>query len=163
MATRKATQNSSKARSKNPARKETMHRAIAALQRLSDLFSERRDQLAREAGLSVPQWRLLEEIATEHFMPSLFATRRSVTPAAISKLVRGLLDANLIEAGIGASDRRKRTYHLTAAGRRTMERVRASRQQAIDEVWSDISTAELERFAGFGDRLSERLERYLDE
>ena len=144
-------------------RKEALHRAISTLQRLSDLFSERRDRLASEAGLSVPQWRLLEEIATEHFMPSLFAARRSVTPAAISKLVRGLLDEKLIEVGIAAEDRRQRTYRLTTSGGRLLESVRASRQQAIQQVWSDIPAAELEQFAHFGKRLSERLEDYLDD
>jgi DNA-binding MarR family transcriptional regulator len=144
-------------------RKESLHRAISALQRLSDLFSERRDRLAKDAGLSVPQWRLLEEIATEHFMPSLFAARRSVTPAAISKLIRSLLDAELIEVGIGAEDRRQRTYQLTAAGRRTLERVRARRREAIDAIWSDIPAGELDQFAGFGDRLSDRLERFMNE
>lgn len=143
-------------------RKESVHRAITALQRLSDLFSERRAQLAKQAGLSVPQWRLMEEIATDHFMPSLFAARRCVTPAAISKLVRSLLEADLIKVGIAAQDRRQRTYQLTASGRRTLERVRASRQRAIDDIWSDISAAELDRFAGFGSRLSERLEGYLE-
>jgi len=144
-------------------RKEALHRAISALQRLSDLFSERRIQLAREAGLSVPQWRLLEEIATEHFMPSLFATRRCVTPAAISKLLRSLLEAGLVEAGIAAQDRRQRTYQLSASGRRILARLRASRQQAVDKVWSDISAADLDQFASFGERLSEKLERYLEE
>jgi len=96
-------------------------------------------------------------------MPSLFAARRCVTPAAISKLLRSLLEAGLVEAGIATQDRRQRTYQLSASGRRILARLRASRQQAIDEVWSDISAAELDQFAGFGERLSERLERYLKE
>jgi len=144
-------------------RKDTTHRAISVLQRLSDLFCERRDRLAREAGLSVPQWRLMEEIATEHFMPSLFAAQRSVTPAAISKLIRTLLDGGLIEVGIAAGDRRQRTYQLTTSGRDTLEGVRASRQEAIDEVWSDIPASQLDHFARFGEGLCERLERYMDE
>ena len=45
----------------------------------------------------------------------------------------------------------------------TLDRVRASRQRAIDEVWRDIPASELEHFARFGDRLSSRLERYLEE
>ena len=76
-------------------RTETIHDAIAVLQRLSDLFGERREQIAREAGLSVSQWRVLEEISTEHFMPTMFAQRRAITAAAVSKLVRGMLERKL--------------------------------------------------------------------
>lgn len=140
---------------------ETIHEAIAALQRLSDLFNERREQIARGAGLSVRQWRILEEIATEHFMPSLFAERGSVTPAAVSKLVRGLLDRDLIRTSIATEDRRQRNYVTTAAGRKLLDGVRLTRQAAIDAVWADLPAAELRRFAKFGQRLGDKLEDYL--
>jgi len=142
-------------------RTETIHEAIAALQRLADLFSARREQIAREAGLSVRQWRILEEIATEHFMPSMFAERGSVTPAAVSKLVRGLLERDLIRASIATGDRRQRRYVVTAAGRKLLDRVRLTRQAAIDAVWSDLPSTELLRFAEFGRELGDRLEAYL--
>jgi DNA-binding MarR family transcriptional regulator len=143
-------------------RTETIHRAIASLQRLSDLFTERRDQIAREAGLSASQWRVLEEVATEHFMPSLFARHRAVTPAAVSKLVRTLLERDLIRASIAKADRRQRTYVLTAAGKRLLDRVRQMRQTAIDEVWVDLPVSELADFARFGETLAGRLETFLD-
>ncbi len=143
-------------------RTESIHRAIEVLQRLSDLVAERREEIAREAGLTVPQWRLLEEIATEHFMPSLFARRRQVSPAAVSKLVRGLLERNLIRTAIAEEDRRQRNYELTAAGRRTLDGVRATRQRAIDAIWRDLPVSDLNRFARFGETLAERLESMLD-
>lgn len=142
-------------------RQETIHQAIMALQRLSDLFNERRKQIALGAGLSVGQWGLLEEIATDHFMPSLFAEHRSVTPAAVSKLLRGLLERDLIRASIVEGDRRQRNYVLTSAGRRLLDRVRLARQNAIDKVWADLPSSELRRFAQFGDKLGDRLESYL--
>ena len=46
-----------------------LHAAIEALQRLAELFEARREQLAREADLTMSQWRVLEEIASEDFMP----------------------------------------------------------------------------------------------
>ena len=64
-------------------RNDAIHRAIETLQKLSDLVAERREEIARDAGLTVPQWRLLEEVATEHFMPSLFARRRAVSTTRI--------------------------------------------------------------------------------
>jgi len=141
---------------------EAIHRAISVLQRLSDLFAERREQIARQCHLSVAQWGLLEEIATEHFMPSMFAQRRSVTPAAVSKLVRGLLERDLIRTSIADGDRRKRNYVLTAAGRRTLNLVRSTRQSAIDEVWADLPVADLRGFARFGELLGDRLEARVD-
>ena len=143
-----------------PPSRKALDQAIAALQRLAELFVERREQLAAEAGLSVPQWRILEEIATEHFMPSMFARRRAVTSAAISKLVRGLLERNLVSVKVSAEDGRQREYSLTARGRRMLEVLRESRERAIEAVWSDLPTRELQRFAEFGDDLADRLEEY---
>ena len=74
--------------------------AIESLGRLADLFQQRRAQLARGVGLTVQQWRVLEEVSTEHFLPSLFARERDCTPAAISKILRQLLGKRLIRAAI---------------------------------------------------------------
>lgn len=137
-----------------------LDRAIATLQRLAELFVERREQLAAEAGLTVPQWRVLEEIATEHFMPSMFARRRSVSSAAISKLIRGLLDRGLVSVRVSAEDGRQRVYALTARGRRTLEGLRGSRETAIAVIWSDLPARDLQRFAEFGESLADRLEEY---
>ena len=142
-------------------RDEAIHQAIGALQRLADLFNERRDEIARGAGLSVRQWQILEEVATEHFMPSMFAARGSVIPAAVSKLVRGLLERELIRASISTGDRRQRSFVLTAAGRKLLDGVRLTRQAAIDAIWADLPEAELLRFAKFGQKLGNRLEAYL--
>ena len=70
----------------------SLRAALAALQRLADAFAHRRAQLAQSAGLSEAQWRVLEQIAAEDFMPSLFARRRARSAAAVSKVIRQLLD-----------------------------------------------------------------------
>jgi len=137
-------------------------RAIVGLQRLADDFAERRDQLAAEAGLTPGQWRVLEEISTEAFMPSLFARRRAQSPAAVSKTLRQLAEAGLVEASIGEVDARRRRYALTARGRRVLARVRRSRERAIAAVWGDIPLPDLERFADFSESLGRRLEVYAD-
>ncbi len=140
--------------------KKPIHQAISALQRLAELFLDRREQLAAEAGLTVPQWRILEQIASEHFMPSMFARQRAVSPAAISKLTRGLLDRGLVSVKVSTDDGRQREYALTRRGQRTLEGLRASREQAIETVWSDLPARELKRFAEFGEDLADRLEEY---
>ena len=99
-----------------------LERAISGLQRLADDFAERREQLASEAGLTPGQWRVLEEISTDEFMPSLFARRRAQSPAAVSKTLRQLAEAGLVEASIGRADARRRRYALTARGRRMLKK-----------------------------------------
>jgi DNA-binding MarR family transcriptional regulator len=143
-------------------RADAIHAAIATLQRLSDLFSARREQIARDAGLSIPQWRVLEEIATEHFMPSLFAQRRAVTPAAVSKVVRALLERDLIRSAIAEGDRRQRAFELTPVGQQLLDRIRMTRQIAIDEIWVHLPVSALNEFARFGELLGDRLDAVLD-
>ena len=140
-----------------------LHGAIAGLGRLTDLFQERRRRLAREAGLSEAQWRLLEEIAGEEFMPSLFARRRACTPAAISRTLRGLLEQGLVSVEISAADARQRVYRLTPRGRAILEQLEASRARAIAAVWSQFTPDELAGFRGFTSALCDSLERYLGE
>jgi len=134
--------------------------AIASLQRLTEAFVLRRDQLARSVGLTEAQWRVVEEISTEHFMPSMFARRRECSSAAISKILRQLQDRDLIRVSIGKQDARQREYALTAAGRRLVERLRKERVKAIDAVWRDLPRRELDRFAAFSGELTARLNSY---
>lgn len=139
---------------------DTIHRSIAHLQRLSDLLAERRRQLATRVGLSEAQWRVLEEIASEHFIPSLFAKSRESSPAAVSKVLRQLLDKSLVRVSVSDADGRQRNYELTAKGQRVMERLRQHRQRAIDAIWSELSAAELDTFNQFGSQLILRIERF---
>jgi len=143
--------------------------AIASLQRLAELFAERRRQLARDAGLTETQWRLLEEAEGEDFMPSMFARRRACTPAAVSRTLRQLLDRDLVRASIGAADGRQRVYRLTAKGRRTLAGLRRTlaglrekRARAIESVWEDLPRQQLRAFTRFASDLAERLETYLE-
>ncbi len=137
--------------------------AIESLQRLTEVFALRRQQLAQAAGLTEAQWRVLEEISTEHFMPSMFARRRDCSAAAVSKILRQLLGQGVIEASIDADDGRQRNYALTAEGKRRVQRLRRERKKAMDEVWADLPPAALERFSAFSDELAGRLEAYAEE
>src|SRR5688572_13926862 len=87
--------------------------SIEQLQRLADLFVQRREQLARAVGLTVQQWHVLEEISDEHFMPSMFARSRESSAAAVSKIIRQLLDKGLVAVAVDAKDGRVRRYTLT--------------------------------------------------
>jgi len=137
--------------------------AIGSLGRLADLFQRRRTQLARGVGLTVQQWRVLEEISSRHFLPSLFARERECTPAAISKILRQLLGKGLIRAAISQDDGRQRRYQLTAAGHRVIEQLRDDRRHAIRVIWSDLPGPAVTRFARFAGELGDRLERFADQ
>ena len=136
--------------------------AIAALQRLSEIFALRRRQLASEVGIPESQWRLLEEIAGEDFMPSMFARRRECSAAAVSRGLRGLLEAGWVESSIGEEDARQRVYQLTRSGRTLLRRLRTHRQRAVAAVWQRFTKAELEQFIRFSNELSDGLESYAE-
>ncbi len=138
-------------------------RAIAALQRLAEGFSVRRGQLAAEAGLTEAQWRLLEEVAGEDFMPSMFARRRDCSPAAVSRGLRGLLDAGLVDVSVAQGDGRQRVYRLTREGRKLLGGLRRRRQRAIEGVWRRFDARELDAFVRFATALSESLESYAEQ
>lgn len=140
--------------------KEPILQAIHVLQRLSDLFCERREQLAREAGLTVQQWRVLEEISDEHFMPSMFARQRESSAAAVSKIIRQLLDKQVIAVSVSDKDGRQRQYRLTESGSAMMEQLRANRRRAVDAVWGDLDDEQLQSFTGVSRELIERLESF---
>lgn len=134
--------------------------AIASLQRLADLFRLRRAQLAGEAGLTEAQWGIIEEIATEHFMPSMFARGREQSAPAVSRIIRQLLQKGLIAVSVSATDGRQRNYVLTTKGKRVLDGLRQSRERAIDAVWRDLDPKDLRAFTRFGATLTERLEAY---
>ena len=139
-----------------------IHRAILSLQRLTDLFRERRRQLARAVDLSEAQWRVLEEIGDDEFMPSLFARRQDCAPAAVSRTLRQLLDRGMVAVSIARDDARQRVYRLTGPGRRILGRLRERRERAIETVWSRFGAAELEGFVHFADELADHLEAYAE-
>jgi DNA-binding MarR family transcriptional regulator len=137
-----------------------IHAAIACLQRLTDLFAERRQQIARSVSLSEQQWAVLEEISSEHFMPSLFAKQRESSAAAVSKILRQLLGKQLVSVQLDDQDGRQRRYELTSKGKRCIEGLRRERETAIRKVWSGLDSDNLDAFTRFGTQLAQRLEEY---
>ncbi len=117
-------------------RRDPIFRAIEAMTALTEIFERRREVLARDAGITIEQWRVLEEISTDHFIPSMFARSRDSSAAAVSKILRQLLDGGMVSAAIGRADRRNRRYKLTARGKRVLGELRASRQAAIEAIWT---------------------------
>jgi DNA-binding MarR family transcriptional regulator len=141
-------------------RSSSVHAAIACLQRLTDAFQQRRMQLAQSVGLTEQQWAVLEQVSSEHFMPSMFARSRDSSAAAVSKILRQLVDKQLVLAHVDANDARQRRYALTPQGKLKMAALRRQRELAIKAVWAPLGGNELQAFTVFGTRLIERLEKY---
>lgn len=96
-------------------------------------------------------------------MPSMFARRRDCSPAAISRGLRELRDAGLVEASIAAEDGRQRVYRLTSRGRAALRRMQRQRERAVEAVWTRFSARELRSFVRFADQLSASLSHYARE
>jgi DNA-binding MarR family transcriptional regulator len=143
-----------------PASLAQVHEAIASLGNLAGAFRRRREQLAASVGLTDGQWGVLEEIAREHFMPSMFAKTRESSAAAVSKTLRQLLDKELVAVTLSKSDGRQRAYLLTAKGKRLLESLRQERELAIQKIWLTLDGAEVRGFARFAGELARRLEQY---
>ncbi len=137
-----------------------VYEAIGRLQRLVDLFRQRRAQLAQGAGLTEAQWDVLERIASERFMPSLFARHRDSSPPAVSRIIRQLLRKRLITVSVSDTDGRQRRYQLTARGRKTLDALRGLRRRAVDVVWMDLDPRALAAFTDLSGELITRLESY---
>jgi DNA-binding MarR family transcriptional regulator len=127
---------------------------------MTEAFARRRQQLALSVGLSEGQWGVLEEIATRHFMPSMFARTRSSSAAAVSKTLRQLLDKSLVSVGLSKSDGRQRAYVLTAKGQHVLRTLRDERELAIEEIWLTLDGDQMRNFVSFGNQLCNRLEHY---
>ncbi len=138
-----------------------VHEAIAHLRRLTELFQKRRAQLASEAGLTEQQWEVLEQISSEHFMPSMFAKKRESSAAAVSKIIRQLVDKGLVTVSLAEQDARQRRYELTGKGDQVIASLRQSRQEAIDKVWMHQDEGALRSFNELAGNLSKELEALL--
>ncbi len=134
--------------------------AIDQFRALADVFDRRRETLARGVGLTVEQWRAMEAIASEHFMPSMFARGRRSSPAAVSKILRQLLEAGMVSVEVASGDLRKRSYRLTTRGRGTLENLRSARRDAIDAIWMRLPQCDIEAFSSFARRLVASIEEY---
>lgn len=141
---------------------QTIFTAIEQLQTLSHLFLKKRALLAKQVGLTEAQWRILEEIQQADFMPSMFAAKREYSKAAVSKLLRQLLEKELISASGAVSDGRVRKYVLTKPGEAALESLRMIRERAIEEIWVPLDTKLLKKSTLLNETLIDNLRRSLE-
>ena len=137
-----------------------VHEAISLVQRLSELFHKRRAALAAEVGLTERQWLVLERISDEHFMPSMFAREQDSSLAAVSKILRQLVDKEVVSVSLSEADARQREYQLTPKGQTLMSKLRTLRMAAIDQIWMAQDPRGLAQFCEFVTELISSIEMF---
>lgn len=141
-------------------KREKVFQAIEQLQVLSHTFLKKRRELAGEVGLTEAQWRVLDEIAQEDFMPSLFAIKLDQSKAAVSKILRQLVDRKLVTVETSEGDARFRTYQLTDQSFALLEELKRSRADAIDHIWMSINEGLLDHSIEFSRKLLGKFSDY---
>jgi len=121
-------------------------RVPGSLGRAAAWLSKQVELALADAGLSLPQYRILGVLAEGASMPSALAERLAVRRPTITAVVEGLEARGLVERTPDGDDRRSITHTLTAEGQRLLDTANA----AVD--------ARLTHIAGFLDdpALSER-------
>lgn len=102
----------------------------AELVRLSRLHRAAAGALLAQIGLHPGQEALVFALRDGERSPGQLATHLGVEPATVTKMVRRLEAAGLVETGASEVDRRSRTVRLTTAGREAAA--------AADEVWQRL-------------------------
>ncbi|MGY6554144.1 MAG: MarR family winged helix-turn-helix transcriptional regulator [Wenzhouxiangella sp.] len=96
---------------------------------------------AERFGLSITEWRVIAILGRFEDIPAaMVAERSAMDKVAVSRAVRRLLDAKLIQRREGSGDRREKPLALTEPGRRVYGQV-APAALAFEERLLDSLTA----------------------
>lgn len=110
--------------------------ATHLLDTIPSVMREWRKEL--HSGLSINQFRVLFFVQMGHVSSAYLARHLGVTPAAMSKMVEGLVQVELLRRDSLAGDRRQVKLCLTRQGQSVVKRVRqqveARMQAHLDEL-----------------------------
>src|ERR1700756_1036977 len=91
-----------------------------------------------QPSLTVAQFLALRAVAAEAVSGSELARRAGVSGPAVSQLVAGLVDANLLARRELAEDRRRHTLTLTADGDRALDSARSLLRERLSTLLADL-------------------------
>ena len=114
--------------------------------------------IEQATGVSIVQATALSALANYADGQSIDVLRRSVdlTHSATVRLVDRLVELQLVERRAIADDRRVAAIHLTAAGRRTVRKIRRAREQVLADWVARLSRADRAEFARILDKAAAR-------
>lgn len=93
-------------------------------------------------GLSINQFRVLFFVQMGHASSAYLARHLGVTPAAMSKMVEGLVQAELLRRDALAGDRRQFKLCLTRQGLSVVKRVRQQVETRMQEHLDELPMRE---------------------
>jgi DNA-binding MarR family transcriptional regulator len=98
---------------------------------------------SRGPGISVPQFRALTFLnRTEGASLSAVADRVGLSLPAMSRLIDGLVERDLVRRDESPEDRRRITLHLTTLGKELIRTARAGAQARLAEALAAITPSE---------------------
>ncbi|HWC33693.1 MAG TPA: MarR family transcriptional regulator [Mycobacteriales bacterium] len=117
--------------------------APARLRAVVGKLSRRLDATARGSGLTSSQLSALGVVARSGPMRiSELAVVEHVNPTMLSRIVGALVDEGLLRRTPDPDDRRAGMVEVTAAGRRTHDRLRAERGKVLADGLAELSPAD---------------------
>ena len=119
-------------------------RLLAKLARIAE-------QASQSSGISLPQYRLLSEIASGPTRASVLAARLGISRPTLTSLVNGLEETGLLVRAPVESDRRGIALCVTAAGRGALSRAEAAIAERITGI---TSRTHLAGFTGLARHMS---------
>lgn len=131
------------------------HEILVAIRRVMRAVDMRSKQLERKAGLTVPQWLILQALSASGEMQiSELARRISLSHATVTSILNRMSDKGLVQRKRNSADRRAVRVSLTAEGNTTFEEAPELLQEAFVtrfrqlERWEQkLLTSAIERVA----------------
>lgn len=97
--------------------------------------------------LTVTQFLALRAIATEEISAAELARRTGVSGPAVSQLLSTLVDAGLVEREELATDRRRHTLRLSAAGEETLRSTQELLRERLSTMLAELPRPEVDALA----------------
>ncbi|NVK16304.1 MAG: MarR family transcriptional regulator [Rhodobacteraceae bacterium] len=113
---------------------------VLALLRSHQLFMRAMGPVFRSAGLTAPQWDVLETLSTKGALSvNQLMQLTLATSGNLDVVVKNLIQAGYAEKTIDDNDRRARVLRLTRAGRAKVAEFMPAHNLALEQMFAGIS------------------------
>lgn len=133
-----------------------LEQALVTLLRLGNL-PRTHERLVRRAGIRLERGAYIVLAAIGDIGSSrlsAIATQLGVDVSTASRHVRRLCELGLLERTVDATDHRAAHLTLNDAGSQALSEIRAARHEALAELLDDWKQSDLDRLAGYLERLN---------
>ncbi|HHJ51406.1 MAG TPA: MarR family transcriptional regulator [Phaeodactylibacter sp.] len=130
------------------------------LERTSKLMKKQAQRVLKQAdaGVTVDQWVILQELAHENGLSQYALAERTMKdPPTVTRIIDLLCEKKLLERRADARDRRRFRIFLTRAGRRKYEQVYPLIRAFRESAFKGLSANERKTLTEFMQRIQENL------